>query len=107
MLCWDECGCSTCTLLCSNRKVGSRKKYFQAVFFKHFFSKVRDYLKSESLSPKALLLLDNAPSHPSCDTLVSSEGKIKCMFMPPIVTSLIQPMGQGVLENVKRRYKRD
>ena len=68
---------------------------------------MRDYLKSESLSPKALILLDNAPSHPSCDALVSSDGKIKCMLMPPNVTSLIQPMDQGVLENIKRRYKRD
>ena len=27
--------------------------------------------------------------------------------MPPNVTSLIQPMDQGVLENIKHRYKRD
>ena len=68
---------------------------------------MRDYLKFESLSPKALLLLDNAPSHPTCDTLVSSDGKIKCMFMPPNVTNLIKPMDQGVLENIKGRHKRD
>ena len=32
-------------------------------------------------------------------------AKIKCLFLPPNVTSLIQPMDQGVLENIKRRYE--
>ena len=47
---------------------------------------------------------------------MSVDGKIKCMFLPPNVTSLIQPMDQGVIliqpmdqgviENIKRRYKK-
>ena len=28
-----------------------------------------------------------------------------CFFLPPNTTSIIQPMDQGVLENLKRRYK--
>ena len=75
-------------------------------FHKHFVPTVKQYLQSKSLCPQALLLLDNAPSHPSLSTLVSADGKIKCLFLPPNVTSLIQPMDQGVLENIKRRYKR-
>ena len=72
---------------------------------KHFIPTVTKYLESTSLSPQALLLLDNAPSHSSARTLVSADGKIKCMYLPPNVTSLIQPMDQGVIENIKRRYK--
>ena len=35
-------------------------------------------------------------------------GEISCLYLPPnTTTSLIQPMDQGVLGNMKRRYKRD
>ncbi len=44
--------------------------------------------------------------HPDEDELVSSDGKIKAVFLPPNVTSQIQPMDQGVLESIKRRYRR-
>jgi hypothetical protein len=37
---------------------------------------------------------------------VSDDEKIIAKFLPPNVTSLIQPMDQGVLESIKRRYKR-
>ena len=40
------------------------------------------------------------------EDLVSSDGKIIAKFLPPNVTSLIQPMDQGVLESIKRRYRR-
>ena len=55
---------------------------------------------------KALLLLYNAPSHPDVSTLVSQDGNIKCMYLPPNTTALFQPMDQGVLEAMKRRYRK-
>ena len=48
-------------------------------------------------------MLDNCSAHPSEDELMSSDGKFIAKFLPPNVTSLIQP---GVLESIKRRYKR-
>jgi len=45
--------------------------------------------------------LDNAPSHPSEEELMKRD--IKAIFLPPNVTSLIQPMDQGVIEWLKRR----
>ncbi len=56
---------------------------------------------------KAILLLDNAPSHPPTDILQSSDKTITAMFLPANTTSLVQPMDQGVLELVKRHYKKD
>lgn len=53
---------------------------------------------------KAILLLDNAPTHPSEDEL--RDGEIKMMFLPPNVMSICQPMDQGVLETIKRNYHR-
>ena len=51
--------------------------------------------------------MDNAPAHPSTEELCSQDGLIKTMFLPANTTSLIQPMDQGVLYNLKRRYKRN
>ena len=90
-----------------HKKTWMDQTIFSDWFFKHFVPEVRRYLESKSSGPKAILLLDNAPSHPSASNLTTSDGKIKCFFLPPNVTSIIQPMDQGVPENVKRRYKQE
>lgn len=54
---------------------------------------------------KALLLLDNAPSHPNEKDLVSEDGSILAMFMPPNVTPLIQPMDQNAIRITKLHYR--
>lgn len=58
------------------------------------------------LEPKAVLLLGNCSAHPNQDELVSADGNIVVKFLPPNVTSLIQPMAQGVLVAIKHRYRR-
>ena len=73
-------------------------------FMKEFVPAVKRFLKKKKLPQKAILLLDNAPSHPSEDELEKDD--IKAKFLPPNVTSLIQPMDQGVIENIKRRYRK-
>ena len=45
-------------------------------------------------------------AHPSEDELVSADGKIIAKFLPPNVTALVQPMDQGVLESIKRVYRK-
>lgn len=77
---------------------------FKEWFFDAFVPAVKQHLKSKKLPTRAILLLDNAPSHPSeCEL---KKGNIKAMFLPPLVTPLIQPMDQGVIEWLKRRYRR-
>lgn len=72
----------------------------QAIFsdwFKNVFVPfVQNDLKSKGLPPKAVLVLDNAPSHPE-DDLKSDDGNITCYFLPANTTSLIQPMDQSVI----------
>lgn len=79
-------------------------------FQKHFVPEVRrfqmDVLKIPADDVKALLLVDNAPSHPQSQKLCSPDGKIKCMALPPNTTSLIQPMDQGIILACKRKYKK-
>lgn len=76
---------------------------FKQWFFVYFVPEVRKFLKQCGHPPRALLLIDNAPSHANETGLMS--GGIKVIFLPPNVTSLIQPMAQGVLENL-RNYRR-
>lgn len=79
---------------------------FSNWFHNQFVPAVSKYQKERGLTVKALLLLYNAPSHPDVSTLVSQDGNIKCMYLPPNTTALFQPMDQGVLEAMKRRYRK-
>ena len=63
-------------------------------------------MKSHRDDVKALLLLDNAPAHPSAAKLVSADGRIRVMYLPANTTSLIQPMDQSFISACKRRYQR-
>lgn len=87
-----------------------KKGWMDQTIFKQWFDKifvfeVRKHLKTKKLPEKAVLLIDNAPSHPSTSVLKSSDGKFCAMFLPPNVTALIQPMDQGVIASMKRQYR--
>ena len=77
---------------------------FAKWFHGSFVPTVKRKLIELGIEPKAVLLLDNCSAHPDETELMSSDGKIIAIFLPPNVTSLIQPMDQGVLESMKRRY---
>lgn len=79
---------------------------FEDWFHKEFVPTVRAHFRSKNLSQTAVLFLDNAPSHPNAATLKSSDGQILVEYLPPNVTSLLQPMKQGVLEAIKRRFRK-
>uniref|UniRef100_A0A0K0EBY7 HTH CENPB-type domain-containing protein n=1 Tax=Strongyloides stercoralis TaxID=6248 RepID=A0A0K0EBY7_STRER len=66
---------------------------------------VKEFLKSKELPQKAVLLLDNASSHPTESILKTSDGFMVAKFLSPSVTSLIQPMDQGVISAMKRLYR--
>ena len=90
----------------SQKKSWMDCKIFGEWFHQRFVPSVQKLCREKGLEEKALLLVDNAPSHPSSTTLQSEDGKIKTMFLPPNTTAIIQPMDQGVLDPCKRRYKR-
>ena len=54
---------------------------------------------------RAMLLLDNAPAHLSADKLESADGRIRVMYLPANLTSLIQPMEQSIISACKRKYQ--
>ncbi|XP_071035279.1 jerky protein homolog-like [Parasteatoda tepidariorum] len=66
----------------------------KAVFFRNQFKEGEEDFAAS---------VDNAPSHPDDDELRC--GEIRAIFFPANVTSLIQSMNQGVLENLKKKYR--
>lgn len=90
----------------SNQKKGwMNKEICHDWFHNKFCPSVRQFLKSKGLPEKAVLLLDNAPSHPDELLLKSENGNIFVKYLPPNVTALIQPMDQGVIASLKRNYR--
>ncbi|XP_053968099.1 jerky protein homolog-like isoform X3 [Anastrepha ludens] len=69
------------------------------------FFKGTSFLKEKALPIKALLLIDNAPSHPNGAELITENGQISAMFMPQNVTPLIQPMDQNAIKITKLHYR--
>lgn len=88
---------------CAQRKAWMDSDIFSKWFHENFVPDVKKELGKRKLPLKAVLLIDNAPSHPSDLSLRS--GDIRAVFLPPNVTALIQPMDQGILESIKRRYR--
>ncbi|XP_041512663.1 jerky protein homolog-like [Microtus oregoni] len=78
---------------------------FRQWFDKIFVPQVREYLRSKGLQEKAVLLLDNSPTHPNENVLRSDDGQIFAKYLPPNVASSIQPLNQGVIATMKRNYR--
>ncbi|GBM72300.1 Jerky -like [Araneus ventricosus] len=72
---------------------------FSEWFHDCFVPELKKNLRKLKLK-KAILLMDNAPAHPDV------EENITCIFMPPNTTAILQPMDQGVIESMKRRYRK-
>lgn len=51
------------------------------------------------------MILDNAPTHPKASELNAIDPRCQVKYLPPNVTSVIQPMDQGVISAMKRHYK--
>ena len=77
---------------------------FKDWYHHNFVPFVQDSLREMGIEPKAILLLDNCSAHPNEEELISADGNVISKFLPPNVTSLVQPMDQGVLASLKRHY---
>ncbi|XP_045482116.1 jerky protein homolog-like [Harmonia axyridis] len=79
---------------------------FKTWFQDSFSKQVKSFLKNQRLPEKALLLIDNAPSHCPEEELISEDGHIFTMFLPPRSTALIQPMHQNAIKSTKLNYRK-
>lgn len=53
---------------------------------------------------KIVLFIDNCTAHPQ--DINSVLNNVKVVFFPPNVTSILQPMDQGVIKNLKLHYRK-
>nr|XP_014349780.1 PREDICTED: tigger transposable element-derived protein 4-like [Latimeria chalumnae] len=60
--------------------------------------------KFNSAKQKVLLFVDNCPTHPKA--LSKTLKAIKVVFLPPNMTSKLQPMDQGIIKNLKQNYRK-
>jgi hypothetical protein len=69
---------------------------------------IKEYqLEKNNKREKVLLLLDNAPPHPSSDILNEIDEFIQVLYLPLNITTLCQPVGQGIIETFKRLYHKE
>ncbi|GFS32079.1 tigger transposable element-derived protein 7 [Trichonephila inaurata madagascariensis] len=79
---------------------------FSEWYFKDFILNVKKLRKREGKTGKALLILNNAPCHPPVRILNAIDDDFSVMYLPPSITALVQPRDQGVIEKLKRIYRK-
>jgi hypothetical protein len=60
---------------------------------------LRHHLHSRTFGETSLLLLDHRTAHPPAAALKSQGGKIRDIFLPKDITTLIQLMDPGIIEH--------
>lgn len=85
----------------ANRAAWMTTDFFKKWFTDEFVPMVRLYSQKMGIPAKAVLIMDNASSHPD---LSSDDGLIKVMFLPPRSTPLLQPMDIGIIRSFKSNY---
>lgn len=81
------------------------RNIFSEWFKTIFVPEVKQYLSNANKPCRALLLVDNAPSHPPEEELNTNPNFI-VVFLPPNCTALVQPMDQNLIQNIKVSYRR-
>lgn len=77
---------------------------FIKLFFEKYIPQIKTYLHENNLSPKTVLLQDNMPSHLGVKQIKYEDGIIFITNFTFNVTSIAQPMDQGVEALWERPY---
>ncbi|XP_062538718.1 jerky protein homolog-like [Armigeres subalbatus] len=89
----------------SSKKAWMNRILFREWFYDQFVPSVKAFAQKHNRAPRALLLLDNCSAHHDGGDILECDD-IKVAYLPPNVTSLGQPMDQGVLNAIKKRFKK-
>jgi hypothetical protein len=83
----------------------NKKAWMTSDIFQQYVSKWNNELRRKNR--KMLLLVDNCPVHPHIQDLSNIKLKIiKLVFLPPNVTSVLQPMDMGIIKSFKGYFRR-
>ena len=80
-----------------SRNAWMTSAFFETWFQSTFVLEFRKHLHRQGLQPRAVLLFDTCPAHPSAETVVSRNVKM----------SKIQPLQQEIIQNVKMSYRKE
>jgi hypothetical protein len=67
------------------------RKTSENLFNKHCVREAHAFLTEKGLAQKAVMLLDNAPSHPRESVLTSDDGLITVKFLSPMSQAICSP----------------
>ncbi|KAK4303744.1 hypothetical protein Pmani_024265 [Petrolisthes manimaculis] len=88
----------------ANKKAWMTSSIFDEWYIEHAIPAIENVNKKHNMANRAMVITDNASSHSKHLCTVSDD--VKLCFLPPNVTSLIQPLDQGVIALFKRYYLR-
>ncbi|XP_054710184.1 tigger transposable element-derived protein 4-like, partial [Uloborus diversus] len=78
------------------------KAWMSSEVFNSWLKKIDN--KFISAGRKIVMFIDNCPAHPKA--AANNLTAIKLEFLPPNTTSIMQPMDQGIIKNLKVHYRK-
>lgn len=88
----------------SSKNAWQTRRLFKQWFDDVFVPSVKRFAQEKGLPEKALLVLDNASAHKEFDIIGNEDFRV--IFLPPNLTSILQPMDQQTILPVKTRYRK-
>lgn len=89
---------------CLSKNAWQTRVLFKNWFNEVFVPQVTKFSLDHNLPPKALLIMDNASCHKELGAFETDD--IKVLFLPPNVTSVLQPLDQNTILPIKTHYKK-
>lgn len=80
----------------------NRKAWMTSEIYENWLLKLDKQFAAQKR--KVLLFVDNCPAHPK--TVAGKLKNIKLEYFPPNLTSILQPMDQGIIKNLKQHYRK-
>lgn len=81
------------------------REIFATWFEEHFVPEVIEYQRKQGIFGNVMLIVDSASCHSNIPTIMRSGYTYTVSYLPKNVTSLIQPMDQGVIATMKHYYR--
>lgn len=89
----------------NSKKAWMTRELFEWWYDKIFIPQVEEFQERNGNKGDVLLVLDNAPVHHKDTDFDRKGGRFKVIFLPPNVTSLIQPIDQSIIAGFKKIYR--
>ena len=83
--------------------IDQKKAWMDKNIYKHWWSNIFLPCIRQFTNKKVALLMDSCSGHDK--TCTDPLGQVECFYFPPNTTSIYQPLDQGIIAVIKKRYK--